>query len=155
MDAVGLAILAEELRADAAVMAEAGRLAAERLADRHAGHLAACGYELNRFYNILEKSFERVCESFENHFETTGDYHERLVERMTLSIPGVRPAFLAAGFRSQVRALKGFRHFFRHAYDPILRSDRLEELVRDANAVAEAFPGWVRTFHDAVRAKLQ
>jgi len=103
MDAVGLAILAEELRADAAVMAEAGRL----------------------------------------------------VERMTLSIPGVRPAFLAAGFRSQVRALKGFRHFFRHAYDPILRSDGLEELVRDANAVAEAFPGWVRTFHDAVRAKLQ
>jgi hypothetical protein len=51
MDRLGLAILEQELAADAAVMAEAARLAAERLADEHAGHLSACGYELNRLYN--------------------------------------------------------------------------------------------------------
>jgi len=38
MDSLGLAILEQELAADAAVIAEAARLAAERVADEHAGH---------------------------------------------------------------------------------------------------------------------
>jgi hypothetical protein len=90
MDRIGLAILEQELKADAVVMAEAARLAGERLADEHAGHLSACGYELNRMYNVLGKSFERLCEAFENHFEKASDYHERLLERMSLDLPGVR-----------------------------------------------------------------
>jgi len=154
MDRIGLAILEQELAADATVMAEAARLAAERLADEHAGHLSACGYELNRFYNVLEKSFERLCEAFENHFEKAGDYHERLLERVSLDLPGIRPRFLPAEQRSRVRELKSFRHFFRHAYDPILRADRLAELVTAASDVSAAFPEWVCHFCAAIRAEL-
>lgn len=154
MDRVGLAILEQELAADAAVMADAARLATERLADEHPGHLSACGYELNRMYNVLEKSFERLCQAFENHFEKAGDYHERLLERMSLDLPGIRPPFLPSDFRSRVRELKSFRHFFRHAYDPILRVDRLAELVTDARGVSSAFPTWTRDFFDAVRKEL-
>ena len=154
MDRVGLAILEQELAADATVMAEAARLAAERLADEHAGHLSACGYELNRFYNVLEKSFERLCETFENHFENAGDYHERLLERVSLDLPGIRPRFLPAEQRSRVRELKSFRHFFRHAYDPILRADRLAELVTAASDVSAAFSEWVCHFCAAIRAEL-
>ena len=154
MDRIGLAILERELEADATVMAEAAQLASERLADEHPGHLAACGYELNRFYNVLEKSFERLCVAFENHFDKTGEYHERLLERVGLDLPGLRPRFLPPEFRSRVRELKGFRHFFRHAYDPVLRADRLAELVDGARAVAAAFPSWVRGFTAAVGAAL-
>lgn len=154
MDRVGMAILEQELKADATVMADAARLATERLADEHPGHLSACGYELNRLYNVLEKSFERLCEAFENHFEKAGDYYERLLERVSLDLPGIRPRFLPPEFRSPVRELKSFRHFFRHAYDPILRSDRLAELVTDANGVSAAFPAWIRSFCDAVRGEL-
>jgi hypothetical protein len=152
MDRIGLAILEQELKADAAVMAEAAALAGARLADSHPGHLSAAGYELNRLYNVLEKSFERLCEAFENHFEKAGDYHERLIERMSLDLPGIRPRFLPPEFRSPVRELKSFRHFFRHAYDPILRSDRLAELAAAAAGVSTAFPGWVDGFCDAIRA---
>ncbi len=151
MDRIGLAILEQELKADATVMAEAARLADERLRDEHAGHLSPCGYELNRLYNVLEKSFERLCEAFENHFAKAGDYHERLLERMSLDLPGIRPRFLPPEFRSPVRELKSFRHFFRHAYDPILRSDRLAELVAAATGVSDALPTWIRGFCDAVR----
>lgn len=154
MDRIGLAILEQELKADATVMAEAARLAGERLADAHAGHLAACGYELNRFYNVLEKSFERLCEAFENHCEKSGDYHQRLLERVSLDLPGIRPRFLPVEHTSRVRELKSFRHFFRHAYDPILRSDRLAELVADAGGVSAAFPGWIRQFCAAILAEL-
>lgn len=154
MDRIGLSILEQELRADVTVMAEAARLAAERLADEHPGHLSACGYELNRLYNVLEKSFERLCEAFENHFEKSGDYHERLLERVSLDLPGIRPRFLPAEYRSRVRELKSFRHFFRHAYDPILRGDRLTELVGDAREVVAAFPDWIRRFCAAVLREL-
>lgn len=155
MDRLGLAILEQELAADAGVMAEAARLAAERLADEHAGHLSACGYELNRLYNVLEKSFERLSAAFENHFEKTGDYHERLLERMSLDLPGIRPQFLPVEHRAPARELKSFRHFFRHAYDPILRADRLAELVAGARDVSAAFPEWVRRFCAAIRAELE
>ena len=153
MDRVALSILEQELKADAVVMAEAARLAGERLADEHAGHLSACGYELNRMYNVLKKSFERLCAAFENHFEKAGDYHERLLERMSLDLPAIRPRFLPSEFRSPVRELKSFRHFFTHAYDPILRSDRLAELVAAAAGVSAVFPTWVSSFCDAIREK--
>lgn len=155
MDGIGLAILEQELAADGAVMAEAARLAAERLQDRHPGHLSACGYELNRLYNVVEKSFERLCAAFENHFEKSGDYHERLLERMALELPGIRPRFLPPEARARVRELKSFRHFFRHAYDPILRLDRLAELVEHGTEVAAAFPSWTRRFCDVVRQDLE
>jgi hypothetical protein len=121
------------------------------LADEHAGHLSACGYELKRMDNVLEKSFERLCEAFENHFEKVGDYHERLLERMSLDLPGIRPRFLPPEFRARVRELKSFRHFLRHAYEPILRSDRLAELVAAAAAVSAIFPTLASRFCDAVR----
>jgi len=155
MDRLGLAILEQELAADAAVMAEAARLAAERLADEHAGHLSACGYELNRLYNVLEKSFERLCAAFENHFDKAGDYHERLLERMSLDLPGIRPRLLPVVYRAPVRELKSFRHFFRHAYDPILRDDRLAELVAGVIDVSAAFPEWIRQFCAAIRVELE
>ncbi|MBM3954050.1 MAG: hypothetical protein FJ309_05475 [Planctomycetes bacterium] len=154
MDRIGLSILEQELAADAAVMAEAARLAAERLADEHPGHLSACGYELNRLYNVLEKSFERLCTAFENHFEKSGDYHERLLERVSLDLPGIRPRFVPADHRSPLRELKSFRHFFRHAYEATLRGDRLAELVGHARSVAAAFPDWSRRFCAAIRADL-
>jgi hypothetical protein len=146
MDRLGLEILARELREDATVMAGAVALARQRLAAGFPGSLEACGYELNRAYNILEKSFERICVTFENHFDKRGDYHERLIERLSVDIPGIRPAFLPPAERAGVRDLKGFRHVFRHAYELSLRSHRLEELVCRAEHLSAQFPEWVKAF---------
>jgi hypothetical protein len=105
MDRLGLCILEQELKADAAVMAEAARLAAERL-----------------------------------------------LERVSLELPAIRPRFLPAEHRSQVRKLTSFRHFFRHAYDPILRADRLAELLGHARTISAAFPDWTGVFCSAILA---
>lgn len=151
MDRVGLETLAAELRLDAEVARGAARRAAERFGEAHPGHLEACGFELNRLYNVLEKAFERVCVAFENHFEKRGDYHERLLERIALDIPGVRPPFLPTGEKRSIRELKSFRHLFRHAYDIDLREDRLAELVKIAGHAADCFPLWIETFAAAVQ----
>ena len=76
MDRIGLEILHQELIADARVLQDSALAARARVAQTFTGSTEACGYQLNRFYNILERGFERICESFENHFEKRGDYHE-------------------------------------------------------------------------------
>jgi hypothetical protein len=154
VDAVALQILHEGLKQDAAVIAAAAERARARLSGGHPGSVEAAGFELQRAYNVLEKALERVCESFENHFEKTGDYHEKLIERLSLALPEIRPAFLPQSARTVVRELKAFRQLFRHAYDLELRRDRVEPLVANAAEIAAEFPRWIETFVARVAADL-
>ena len=154
MDRIGLEILHQELLADARVLHDSAIAARMRLTQTFTGSSEACGYQLNRFYNILERGFERICESFENHFEKRGDYHEKLIMRMTLSLPGIRPAFLAVDSVNSLRELKGFRHVFRHAYDLTLVADRLESLVKYAEELAVGQPIRIESFIQEVQTNL-
>jgi hypothetical protein len=151
MDALGLAILERELAADAAILREASAAAALRLRERAGGFAEASAYELARFYTVIEKSFERVCLAFENHFDKRHDYHERLLQRMVIDLTGIRPAFVPAAELPALRDLKGFRHVVRDAYDLSLRPARVSELASDAVRIAELFPAWTEAFAAAVR----
>lgn len=94
MDASGLTILLKELEADCEVALQASQKAVQRLQEGVPGGLEACAYELSRFYNVFERMLERICEEFENHFERRGDFHERLIQRLSLELEGIRPAFI-------------------------------------------------------------
>ncbi len=155
MDPAGLTILLTELKADCAVAADASRKAGLRFREKTPGRLEACAYELARLYNVLEKMLERICGAFENHFEPRGDYHEKLLQRLSLDLPGIRPAFIPPNRVSEVRELKGFRHVMRHAYDLTLRNDRLGELVDVAEALMGDLPAWCDQFALKVRAEQQ
>jgi len=150
MDLITREILRSELAADAAVIAEATRQAAGHLARQVPGHREACAFELHRGYNVIERAMERVCEACENHFEKRGDYHERLLERLSLDLPGMRPAFLPAGGRERLREWKGFRHVVRHAYDITFDPERLQRLVHLASGLAADFPTWTSAFLDSL-----
>jgi hypothetical protein len=153
MDAAGLTILLKELEADGEVASDAARKAALRLRQESPGHLEACAYELARLYNVVEKMLERICDEFENHLEKRGDYHERLVQRLSLDLQGLRPAFIPKDRVADVRELKGFRHVMRHAYDLTLRRERLTELAAIGERVAAALPGWCNALGRKVRAE--
>lgn len=151
MDSVGLAVLMRELMADRAVLAGAADNAARWIEEPAPGALEACAYEMNRFYTVLERMLERICESFENHFEKSGNYHEKLLQRLALDLPGLRPAFLPPQALPYLTELRRFRHLVRHAYDLILRADRLRELVSLAKRANDALPGWCDAFEQLVR----
>jgi hypothetical protein len=72
MDPVAIQILEDGWRKDARVLQGAVETMRSCLNEDSRGRLAATAYELNRFFNILEKSFERLCQTFENHFEKDG-----------------------------------------------------------------------------------
>jgi hypothetical protein len=151
MDSGGLVILLKEMEADCTVARDAAQKAAQRLREDTPGHLEACAYELSRFYNVVERLFERVCEEFENHFEKRGDFHEKLLQRLALDLEGIRPAFIPKSRVPEMRELKGFRHVMRHAYDLSLRLDRLTELSGTAERIALELPVWCADFGKQVR----
>jgi hypothetical protein len=151
MDSVGLTVLIKEIEADCAVIQDAAHKAQARLHDGADGRLEACAYELARLYNVLEKILERICSGFENHFDKRGDYHERLIQRLALTLPGIRPAFIPQDGVRVVRELKGFRHVVRHAYDLEFREDRVKELAELAVELAAQIPIWLRQFAEQTR----
>lgn len=151
MDAVGLEILERELTADRQVLRDAAKKASDRIGETHPGHLEACAYELARFYTVFERMLENICEAFENHFERDGDWHERILTRLSLDLPGLRPALIPESAVASLRELKRFRHVIRHAYDLTLRQDRLRELTELAAATSSALPAWHAEFLAAVR----
>jgi hypothetical protein len=151
MDAIGLTVLLKEIEADCAVIQEAAHKAQVRLSGSTDGRLEACAYELARLYNILEKILERICHGFENHFDKQGDYHERLIQRLALALPGIRPAFIPKDNVRAVRELKGFRHVVRHAYDLEFREERLKELAIVAELLAAQLPVWSADFGERIR----
>ena len=153
MDAVGLTVLLKEIEADCAVIRNAAQEAGLHLTETSRGRLKACAFEMARLYNTFEKTLERICSGFENHFDKKGDYHERLLERLALTLPGIRPAFIPKEFLSELGELKGFRHVVRHAYNLELREHRLKELVTLAGELAAQLPRWTEDFGKQVRAE--
>jgi hypothetical protein len=151
MDRIALQILEDGWREDARILAVAAATMRDRLAEASAGRHAAAGFEINRIYNIMEKSFERLCETFENHLDKSGRYHEQLIERVGLELRGIRPAFVPRGAIRAIRELKGFRHVFRHAYDLELDPSRVAEAADNASRCVAAFPGWCDDFLRQVR----
>jgi len=112
---------------------------------------AAAAFQINRIDDILEKAFERLCETFENHLEKNGRYHDTLIERVTLDLKGIRPAFLPPDAVRDIRELKGFRHLFRHAYDLDLDPVRIEVAAENASRCVARFNGWSKAFLATVR----
>ncbi|MBM4275656.1 MAG: hypothetical protein FJ128_07130 [Deltaproteobacteria bacterium] len=86
------------------------------------------GYLLHNLYSAMEDLFKAVARAFENRVEDPGRYHRELLKRMTLDIPGIRPALLSPRSHTLIDELRGFRHVFRHAYDYELDADKLVNL---------------------------
>jgi hypothetical protein len=155
MERIALQILEDGWVQDGKTMRRAAALLESRLAEQTDGRWAAAAFEINRIYNILGKAFERLCETFENHLVKTGRYHDTLIERVTLDLQGIRPAFLPAEAVRDVRELKGFRHLFRHAYDLDLDPVRVTAAADNAARCVRSFDDWCAAFLATVRSRFR
>ena len=84
---------------------------------------------LTNYYTCLETIFLRISQFFENNL-TDDRWHHDLLDKMILSIDGVRPAVISEETHAALRELMRFRHFKRYYlefdYDP----DKLVFLTR-------------------------
>lgn len=86
------------------------------------------GYSLHNIYCAFEDLFKEIAKTFENQIEDPSRYHRALLKRMTLEVPGIRPALLSRETHKVLDELRRFRHMFRHAYTYELESRKVRDL---------------------------
>ena len=78
--------------------------------------LESIAYQIHNLYCTVEDLLKIVASCFENNMSSTSQWHSLLLQRMTMEIPGIRPALLSTNSYTILNSMRGFRHFFRHAY---------------------------------------
>lgn len=86
------------------------------------------GYLLHNLYCALEDLLQEVARTFENRMADPARYHQELLKRLHLEVPGIRPRLLHTPGYQLLNELRGFRHIFRHAYEYELDEVRLRQL---------------------------
>lgn len=78
--------------------------------------MESIAYQIHNLYNAVEDLLKLIAAHFENQITDTARWHTALLQRMTQVVAGIRPALLSQETYLSLNALRGFRHFFRHAY---------------------------------------
>jgi hypothetical protein len=82
----------------------------------------------------VETILERVCRQLDGDVPVGDRWHQLLLGRSLVELPGIRPAILPQALRADLVNLLAFRHFFRHAYaldlDPAKLRQEAERLAR-------------------------
>lgn len=99
---------------------------------------AALSYTIHNLYGGIEQYCTRVAKFYENDLSTSA-WHAELLERMTLSIEGVRPALFGRDLLWQLDDLRRFRRLFRHMYDRPLDPERVKKMQQSLQAVLPGF----------------
>ncbi|MGB3496421.1 MAG: hypothetical protein WBA57_27085 [Elainellaceae cyanobacterium] len=128
MDSTNRLIFVTDLQAQLATL----HRIVERLDDRSAdlapsdiARMESVAYQIHNFYNAMEDLLKLVATHFENNISDAARWHSALLQRMMQEIPGVRPAVLSLDTYTALNSLRGFRHFFRHAYEVPLNYEQL------------------------------
>lgn len=88
--------------------------------------LESVAYQIHNLYNAVEDLLKIVATCFENNITDTAHYHTALLKRMNQMIPNIRPALISEETFLILNGLRGFRHFFRHAYGTPIEYDQLK-----------------------------
>lgn len=89
---------------------------------------------LTNYYTCLETIFLRICRVFEG--ESTGEnWHQSLLERMSLTIDEVRPAIVSDAVRRDLLEFLKFRHFSRYYFELEYDWDKLSFLLHKFHSV--------------------
>lgn len=150
MDNIGRITLEAEVASDVEVIIEAIGLARQRFDKGPGSGHESCAFQLVRLFNVLEQMGLRIAKAFENHIDDERGWHAELIHRLSIEVPGVRPALYTKEILPALRDLRGFRHVITHAYDLDLDPDRLGLVLKHAESLCKHFPNLTTTFFETV-----
>jgi hypothetical protein len=108
--------------------------------------LWACGGTLHAFYTGVEKVLQTLADSLNGLPPAGPAWHRRLLERMAVEIPGVRPAVLSRETVAQLEDYLAFRHRYRNLYLFDLRWEPIRDLLERAPALWARLSGELLAF---------
>ena len=153
MDAVQRAVLAAETKAqlDRIELVYVKLLERSRQTDfTEPAYVESTAYQLHNLYSAVEDLLKLIASAFENSIADLSRWHRELVDRMTLDIQGVRPAFLAVETAALLHELRAFRHFVRHAYGAEIDPIRVRQNVEVALKVRDLLTRDAENFIHAI-----
>ncbi len=100
---------------------------------------------LSRYYTAAETVFVRIARFFENSLGESR-WHADLLQRMSIAIPGVRPAAISRATMTSLSELLRFRHFSRYYVELEYDWERLSFLLMKLDAVRSALPSELKAF---------
>jgi len=119
MDSNKLILLKVDLEGQIKIIEKINQKLLNRVAvlkDDDEAMLESIAYQIHNLYCATEDLLKIVASCFENNISNPSQWHSLLLQRMTMEIPNIRPAFLSENSHTILNSLRGFRHFFRHAY---------------------------------------
>jgi len=99
--------------------------------------LESIAYQIHNLYCGAEDLLKVVAHYFENNIDNHSQWHSLLLQRMLIEVPGIRPALLSSHSYGILNSLRGFRHFFRHAYGSSIESEQLQINLNKALALKQ------------------
>jgi hypothetical protein len=129
MDSQTLVVLNVDIQAQMALIKgvhEKLVIRAKRLQPDDEIILESIAYQIHNLYSATEELMKIVATYFENNINESNQWHSLLLQRMKMDIPEIRPALLSLESYSILNSLRGFRHFFRHAYGATLEYEPLK-----------------------------
>ena len=85
---------------------------------------------IHSFYSGLERLFEKISSAIDGSIPQGANWHQELLNRMTLEIPNVRPAVISEKTRKWLDPYRGFRHVVRNVYTYHISPDKMEPLAK-------------------------
>ncbi len=92
-------------------------------------YLKAVAYDLHGFYTGLERIFQSVADTIDDHLPVGQNWHKELLGQMAREIKNIRPALLSEKSAELLDEYMRFRHRIRNIYSFNLLPDRIKGLV--------------------------
>ncbi len=135
MDAQEFLILETDIAAQLAMIDDVFAILEDRAQDFNpddARQMESVAFQIHNVYNAIEELLRLIAAHFENQVSDAARRHSALLQRMTQPVAGVRPAPLTKESFLLLDVLRGFRHFFRHAYVAKVDPEQLRFNLRRA-----------------------
>lgn len=98
-------------------------------------YLDSVALGLHNFYSGLERLFEKVAKVVDGSLPSGANWHQLVLEQMSLEIPQQRPALISEQSRKALEEYRGLRHVVRNVYAFQLEPEKLRLLVEAAPSV--------------------
>lgn len=119
--------------------------------EKNKAKLESLAYQLHNLYCAFEDLFKIVARFFDNAVDRGDSYHAELLHRMSLDIRGIRPALISDETYQLLDNLRGFRHFFRHAYNYEIELRKIKIVLEDALGLQEIYQKSVSNFLEELK----
>ncbi|MGB9662416.1 MAG: hypothetical protein ACPL5F_10465 [Moorellaceae bacterium] len=108
--------------------------------------LRGIGSLLHDFYTAIEDIFEVIAGEVNGTLSYGTTWHKELLVKMSIPIPGLRPAVISEELRWKLDEYLRFRHVFRNVYGYLLDWKRIRPLLENLYPVYQQFTQEITAF---------